>query len=271
MSIFRPKGGTIYYAGFGCDGRYFVRSTGTENRQEALRVEKRLRALAKAGKLMPPTSEERAASIARSLQAPQVKRRHVAKNREAADRRDADPAAKQDWIESIRAGQSRPEVKRAMKDASDRTAANPVSQKRKSRSMTAHWRRRGHRARVRKSMRAKWRSEWRAYNMAGRDRAAIERLEAQGFSIMRAEPRRRRGERGRAKETDQRIALAAAAVRLGKKSQDVASKLYPNKTRRSAEASCYDLFHRYGAEIEARAWTLSVADAEAFWPSNVAA
>ena len=189
MSVFRPKGRTVYYAGFGAGGRYFVRTTGTANRRAAEREERRLRELAEQGKLATPSPEERAASIKRSLAGRTVKRRHVAKSREAAERRASDPEAKKAWIDSIREGQSVPEVKEAMHAANERTAKNPSSQRKKGKSVRRLWRRPGHSRRVSVSMATKWRTEWRAKNISGRERNAIARLRAKGFSVRSNEPK----------------------------------------------------------------------------------
>jgi G3E family GTPase len=152
MSVFKRKGGEIYYAGFSVGGRYYVRSTGTANRKKALHVEKQLRSKAAAGKLESPSPEERARSITRSLKVPKVRHRHDAKIRKAVDRREADPDAKAEWINSIKKGQSVPEVKAKMIDANRATAKNPVSKKRKHRSLKKMWKRPGHTSRVSASL-----------------------------------------------------------------------------------------------------------------------
>jgi hypothetical protein len=194
MSIFRPKGRTVYYAGFGAGGRYFVRTTGTASRRKAEREERRLRELAEQGRLPTPSPEERAESIKRSLAVREVKRRHAAKNREAAERRARDPKSKRAWLDSIRAGQSVPDVRDAMRAANDRTAKDPSSQRKKSKSLKRVWRRPGHRPRVRGSMAAKWRDPgWRAKNIAGREKNAIARLQAKGLQLATARPKKPRG------------------------------------------------------------------------------
>jgi hypothetical protein len=184
MSVFKHKGRRIYYCGFGARGRYFVRSTGTANRRKALRMERELRALAAAGKLRTPSPDERRRLIARSLRDSNVKRDHRAKIRETANRREADPEAKREWIDSIKSGQSEPAVKSKMDEARLRTNSDPAYRKLRRRSQKKVWKRRGHKARVSRSMKNKWATEeFRTKNLAGRDLAAADRLGRRGFSI----------------------------------------------------------------------------------------
>jgi hypothetical protein len=188
MSVFKHKGGNIYYAGFGALGRYFVRSLGTSNRREAERKEKKLRALAEAGRLqLRVSADDRAKKIKKSLANRRVSRSHRASARAAAKERKADPEKKAEWIASIRTGQADPQVKALMIKANRNTAANPVSQRKKSQSGKKLWKRRGHKKRVSRSMITKWDSdEFRKKNLDGRDLAAAERLKQRGFVVEHA-------------------------------------------------------------------------------------
>jgi hypothetical protein len=156
MGVFKhqSKGRNIYYAGFGVRGQYFVRSLGTSNRREAERKEKKLRALAEAGRLPLKVSEDdRVKAIRKSLAIPIVSRIHRASARAAAKKRKESPEKRKAWIAAIKAGQDVPEVKALMVKANQETAANPISKKRKRRSLKKMWKRRGHTSRVSEGVR----------------------------------------------------------------------------------------------------------------------
>lgn len=187
MGVFkyRSKSRNIYYAGFGARGQYFVRSLGTSNRQEAERREKKLIALAEAGKLpLKVSAAERIEKIRKSLSIQVVPRTHRASAKMAAKKRKADPEKQEKWIDSIKTGQSDPKVKAAMIAANQNTANNPVSKRKRQRSSKKTWKKRGHRSRVSRSMTKKWATdEFRKRNIDGRDLAAAERLKKRGLSI----------------------------------------------------------------------------------------
>jgi hypothetical protein len=183
MSVFRYKGGNIFYAGFGARGQYFVRSLGTSHRREAESKEKKLRALAEAGRLpLRVSAEDRAASIKNSLGNSSVARSHRAGSNAAAQKRKKDPAKWDAWIASIKDGQADPTVKSKMAEANQRTATNPVSKRRKRRSLKRMWKRRGHRGRVIGSLKVALATPAVQKRRAdGRLRWAAELLEQHGY------------------------------------------------------------------------------------------
>jgi hypothetical protein len=197
MSVFKYKGGNIYYAGFSVDGRHFVRSLGTSNRRKAEREEKKLRALAEAGRLpLRVSADERRKKIKNSLANPTVSRIHRASHRAAAGKRKKDPQKHAEWIAAIKAGQADPEVKKLMTKANAATATNPLTLEKHRRVQKKVWKRRGHKQRVSRKMKSKWDTdEFRNKNLGGRDRAAVARLKRLGFLIRAGapKPQRKRG------------------------------------------------------------------------------
>jgi hypothetical protein len=198
MSIFKYEGGNIYYAGFGVGGQYFVRSLGTSNRREAEREEKKLRALAEAGRLpLKVSADDRTKKIKKSLANRTVSRVHRASLKAAVKERKDDPKKHADWIAAIKTGQADPEVVKVMKKANRDSADNPVSQSRRRRSGKRAWKIRGRKQRVSRSMTNKWATDkdFRKKNLEGRDRAAADRLKRHGFLIRSGAPKplRKRG------------------------------------------------------------------------------
>ncbi len=268
MSVFKHKGGNIYYAGFGVGGRYFVRSLGTSNRREAERNEKKLRALAEAGLLpLKVSADERAKAIRKSVAIPAVSRIHLAKVKATARKRKKSTAERDAWIASIKAGQSDPTVKSKMDEARLRTNSDPKYRKRKSRKQKKVWKRRGHRSGVSKALiKTLATDESKERRRVGRERWARKLL---GIDATAAPQNSTRGKRGRASETESRVRLAAAAARLRKKGPEAAPRLFAGKTQKSAEASYYDLLRRYRTEITALEAGLSEVQADAIWTDAV--
>src|SRR5580700_8285076 len=256
MSVFkhRAKGRNIYYAGFGVRGQYFVRSLGTSNRREAERREKKLRALAEAGRLpLKVSADERAEAISKSLAIPVVSRTHRAKVKATARKRKENPEEQKAWIASIKAGQSDPEVMTRMLEANRATAANPLVQKQKSRSGKKMWKRRGHKARVSRSMKNKWTTEeFRNKNLGGRDRAAADRLKRLGFLIRSGAPKppRKRGPvpkptEGSWYKIGSKIhGKIPISMRSNAKAATVARKAYSQETRGRVSIEMCSSYHR---------------------------